>query len=71
MSVVPVELMWNRAEKSRNNGALEFDELLYLGEAIFKTYVVGLVAAVDDDPSRQRYKLTYKLVRATGLAARG
>src|SRR5438128_798878 len=67
MSIRPVELMWSRAEKTRKNGTLDFDELLYVGEAIFKTYVVAMVAAVDDDPERQRYTLAYKVVRGNSL----
>jgi hypothetical protein len=59
--------MWNRAEHSRENGVLDFDELLYVGEAIYKTYVAGIVAAVDDEPNRHRYRLTHKIVRANSL----
>lgn len=67
MSLLPIELMWNRAEKTRKAGALDFEELLYLGEALFKTFVVGMIAAVNDDPDRLRYKLAYKLVRGNSL----
>jgi NB-ARC domain len=67
VSILPIELMWNRVEKTRESSALDFEELLYLGETIFKTYVVGIVAAVDDDPDRLRYKLAYRLVRGNSL----
>jgi hypothetical protein len=67
VSILPIQLMWNRAENTRENGALNFDELLYIGEAIYKTYVAGIVAAVDDDPNRHRYRLTHKIVRASSL----
>jgi hypothetical protein len=59
--------MWTRVEQSREGGALDFDELLYVGEAFFKTYVAGMVAAVADDQDRHRYKLMHKLVRGSGL----
>jgi hypothetical protein len=59
--------MWTRAEKTREDGAIDFDELLYVGEAIYKTYVAGTVATVDDDPNRHRYKLIHRIVRADSL----
>lgn len=67
MTILPIELVWDRAEKTREMGVLDFEELLYVGEALFKTYVAGLVAAIDDDPERERYKLAHKLVRANSL----
>jgi len=67
VAIVPVQLVWNRVERTREAGVLDFDELLVIGEAIYKTYVAGMVAAVDDDPNRHRYKLTHQIVRADSL----
>jgi hypothetical protein len=65
---LPFDLIWRRAEESRGEGGtLDFDELLYLGEGVLKTYVAGMIAAIGDDTSRQRYKLAYKLVRANSI----
>lgn len=44
-----------------------FLELMYLGELTLKVMVAGMVAAVDDDRDRHRYRLEYGLVRASGI----
>lgn len=44
-----------------------FMELMYLGELALKVMVLGMVAAVDDDRDRHRYRLEYELVRASGV----
>ena len=44
-----------------------FLELLYLGEITLKLMVAGMVAAVDDDRDRHRYRLEHGLVRASGV----
>ncbi len=44
-----------------------FWTLLLTGEAMLKTIVLGMVAAVDNDTQRNRYRLLHKLVRADGL----
>lgn len=44
-----------------------FLELMYLGELTLKSMVAGMVAAVDDDRDRHRYRLEYGLVRASGV----
>jgi hypothetical protein len=68
LDFLPFDLMWRRAEGSREEGGtLDFDELLYLGEGVLKTYVAGMTAAIGDDIGRQRYKLAYKLVRANSI----
>jgi hypothetical protein len=71
MSLLPLDLVWARAERTRIDGEIPFEELLYVGEAIFKTYVVSLVAGLDDDPERHRYKLAHKLVRGQRLGRLG
>lgn len=67
MPLVPISLMWKRVEKTRREGILDFEELLYVGEAFLKTYTAGLVAAIADDPDRHRYRQCHKLIRANGL----
>ncbi|SDF34916.1 NACHT domain-containing protein [Blastococcus fimeti] len=44
-----------------------FLELLYLGELTLKLLVAGMVAAVNDDRDRHRYRLEHGLVRASGV----
>ncbi len=44
-----------------------FLELMYLGELTLKIMVAGMVAGVDDDRDRHRYRLEYGLVRASGV----
>ena len=41
--------------------------LLYFGEMVIKTVGVGLVAAIQDDRERNRYRQMYRLVRADGI----
>ncbi len=65
--ILPLRLMWERADKTRDGGVMDFEEFLYVGEVILKTYVAGMVAGVADDPDRKRYGLAYRLVRANGL----
>ncbi|MBH2011116.1 MAG: hypothetical protein I8H71_15580 [Xanthomonadaceae bacterium] len=48
-----------------------FFSLLLAGEALFKTITVGLVAALDDDKDRNRYRLEHTLARADGLGEWG
>lgn len=40
---------------------------LITAEALAKTIVLGMLAAVADDTQRNRYRLTYNLVRANGM----
>lgn len=44
-----------------------FHTLLLAGEALAKTVVLGIVAAIGDDKDRHHYRLEHKLVRADGL----
>ena len=44
-----------------------FWTLLLTGEAMLKTIALGMLAAVNDDTQRNRYRLLHKLVRADGL----
>ena len=47
--------------------AAYFDALMYAGEGVMKLAIAGLVAAIQDDRERNRYRLEYELVRADSL----
>ncbi len=60
--------MWEQVEVARNDSDTAlFNSLMYLGEMFVKIAASGLVAGVDDDPERQRYRLVHGLVRADGI----
>ena len=66
--LAPLQSMLDRTEKEKfESDAGYFNALMYLGEAVMKFAVAGLVAAVQDDLDRNRYRLEYQLVRADGL----
>lgn len=44
-----------------------FFSLLLAGEALFKTVTLGIIAALEDDKDRNRYRLEHTLARADGL----
>jgi hypothetical protein len=44
-----------------------FFSLLVAGEALFKTIALGMIAALEDDKDRNRYRLEHLLARADGL----
>ncbi len=44
-----------------------FWALLLAGEAMMKTIALSLLAGIDEDTQRNRYRLVHKLVRANGL----
>lgn len=48
-----------------------FFSLLLAGEALFKTVTLGMIAALDDDKDRNRYRLEHGLARADGLGEWG
>lgn len=41
--------------------------LLYLGEAVFKSITACVVSAISDAQDRNRYRLEYNLIRASGI----
>lgn len=44
-----------------------FYALLYAGEALLKTTVLGFLGALVNDPDRHRYRLEHKILKADGL----
>jgi len=68
MAFLPLTRMWERVERSRaDSDTALFHDLMHLGEMVSKVTVLGLVAAISDDPDRSRYRQLYALVRATGV----
>jgi hypothetical protein len=63
-----IEQVLERAEYAKANSDFEyFFALLLAGEALFKTVTLAMVASLDDDKDRNRYRLEYTLARADGL----
>ena len=66
----PMQMMFDRAENEKSESDVAyFHGLMYAGEMMMKLVVAGLVAAVQDDRERNRYRLEYQLVRADSLGA--
>ena len=64
----PLTEMLDRAEHEREDSdSAYFGALMYAGEMLAKLVIAGLVAAVQDDRDRNRYRLEHQLVRASGL----
>jgi hypothetical protein len=60
--------MWERVETARDDSDTAlFNALMLMGEMITKITTVGLVAAVQADADRTRYRQLYRLVRANGV----
>lgn len=67
-SFVPLSRMLDRVEiEKADSDVAAFYALLFYGEMLTKLLVSGLLAAIDDDPDRNRYRLLYRLVRADGI----
>ena len=68
MSHKLVAQLFERTENDKSESDFTyFFSLLLASEAIAKTIVLGILAALDDDTEANRYRLTYQLVRANGL----
>jgi hypothetical protein len=65
---VPLAPMRHRLElaKSDSDTAYFFD-LMYYGEYIVKLVCLGVVAGLNDEKERHRYRLEHRLVRADGI----
>jgi tetratricopeptide (TPR) repeat protein len=65
---VVMNRMWARAEIARSESETAyFFDLLYLGEMVTKLTVCELLATVDDERDRHKYRLEHRLVRASGI----
>lgn len=68
MSHVAIDQVLQRAEQAKSDSDFTyFFSLLLAGEALTKTVVLGLVAAITDDKDRHRYRLEHQLARSDGL----
>lgn len=58
----------NRAENAKSDSDFTyFFDLLLAAEAIAKTIILSMLAAIGDDKDRNRYRIEHSLVRADGL----
>lgn len=65
---VPVERMLARVEIGKcESDTTYFFDLMYFGEMVAKLAVSGVLAAMDDDRERSRYRHLHTLVRADGI----
>lgn len=63
-----IEQILQRADLAKaDSDYTYFFTLMLVGEALAKTIVLGIVAAVDDDVDRNRYRLEHQLARADGV----
>ena len=68
MSHSTIEQVFQRAESAKADSDFTyFFSLLLAGEAIAKTTILGIIAAIADDKDRNRYRLEHMLVRSDGL----
>jgi hypothetical protein len=68
MDFLPFTRMWQRIDVDRQDSDTTLGlSLLYFGEMIIKTIGVGLIAAIQDDRERNRYRQMYRLVRSDGV----
>lgn len=68
MKHIAIEQVLERAERAKSDSDYTyFFALLFAAEALVKTIVLGIVAAIADDKERNRYRLEHQLVRADGL----
>lgn len=68
MPLKPLAQMWDRVQVGRQDSDTTlFNDLMYLGEMVCKITVVTMVAGIDEDTARSRYRHTANLVRADGI----
>lgn len=64
----PIRRLVDRVTRAeQESDTAHFFSLLYLGEFLCKLTVVGLLAALEEDDNRAKYRLEYELVRADGV----
>lgn len=63
-----IKLIENRVEHARDDSdSAYFLHLLYLAEVIIKITGCSLIAAIEEDKEKHKYRQIYKIVRADGL----
>jgi tetratricopeptide (TPR) repeat protein len=68
MGMISIDKMWERIEIARQDSDTSlFFTLMYFGEMVVKIVGAGLIAAIDDDRERHRYRQEHRLVRADGI----
>jgi NB-ARC domain-containing protein len=68
VSLVILDRMWKQADIAKQESdTAYFYSLTYLGEMVLKITAAGLIAAIEDDRDRHRYRQLHRLVRADGL----
>ncbi|WP_130469962.1 NB-ARC domain-containing protein [Candidatus Magnetaquicoccus inordinatus] len=68
MNFIPLNRMFDRINRSRESSDGEFFQSLILsGEFITKLIIAGLIASINEDPDRHRYRITYNLVRGNSI----
>jgi len=66
--LIPIREISNRVAEARNDSDVAyFYELLIAGEMVMKMAVAALVACLEPDSDRHRYRLEHDLVRSDGL----
>ena len=68
ITLLPISRMWERVEIARQDSDTSlFWQLMSFGEMITKVVCSGLVAAIEEDRDRSRYRQLHRLVRADGI----
>jgi len=68
MKHIAIEQVLERVERAKSDSDFTyFFSLLLAIEAVAKTMILGVVAAIADDKDRNRYRLEHQLVRSDGL----
>ena len=68
MAHLLINRLLDRAEREKSESDFAyFHSLLGTGEALLKVTTLGLLAAIEDDTERNRYRLLYQLVRTSSL----
>jgi hypothetical protein len=67
-----IDQVLERAESAKTDSDFtHFFSMLLAAEALAKTVVLGMIAAIADDKDRNRYRLEHALVRADGIGEWG
>ncbi|MEY9963404.1 hypothetical protein ABIA33_001437 [Streptacidiphilus sp. MAP12-16] len=63
-----LDRMWDRVEQSKLDSDIAyFHDLMLLGELALKLMTSTILACVENDRDRQRYKIEYQLARSDGI----